>query len=58
VSKAPLKNVFRWFTIMATILNACVIQYMQRANGVVHTYNIEGHTTKLLEISGAKESTG
>jgi len=43
---------------MVAAPNACVIQYMQHANGVVHTYNIDGHTTKLLEKSGAKESCG
>ena len=43
---------------MATVLKACVMQYMQCANVVVHTYNIDGHMTKLLETSGAKESIG
>ena len=43
---------------MATAQHACVIWYMQYANGVVHTYNIDGHTTKLLQKSGAKDSIG
>ena len=43
---------------MATTLNACVIQYMQHANGVVHTYNIYECTTNLLEKSWEKERRG